>query len=281
MAKQRTNVTSTLLVVAALVLGGLGFYFNRPGAAPTNPVAVTRENATDGTSARGLRARGEPRVEHQLRISPEKVDLGTISQCKTIEPLELVLTNDGAQPVTIVGWIATCSCVVPELAAGAVIEPGSFLKVTVHVHPLGLGGKSQRLDFRLDGNARGASVRIDYRIESAILPMPVMVVRPDSFDTKVVDLERIDVDGNFIAEKFAIRGIEPMVAHFIDSTGDGRAAIEVDFKAIDAVAEASDGRDSKFEWETRGGKRRWKSLELTVETDCPACERLRIRIRNR
>ena len=80
MAKQRTNVTSTLLVVAALVLGGLGFYFNRPGATPTNPVAVARENATDGTSARGLRARGPlvvvaaacwPRVRDSAVFAPQ------------------------------------------------------------------------------------------------------------------------------------------------------------------------------------------------------------------
>ena len=74
---------------------------------------------------------------------------------------------------------------------------------------------------------------------------------------------------------------QPPVARFVGSNADGHAAIEVDFKAIDALAEATDPRDPMFTWETTAGRRIWRTMELTVATDCALCERLRIRIRNR
>ena len=279
-SSRRSGPTTTLVVAAALTLLGLSVYLNGPGG------GSAPDAATPGTTGGGIpggiaRPRGEPRTVQKLRISPERIDLGAVSQCRPMSPVEVVLTNDGTEPVKVVGWIATCSCVEPGLEEGVTIAAGDFIKVPITVHPLGLGGKSQRLDFRLEGNARGGSLRIDYFIESPILPMPVMVVRPDAFDTKVVDLERVDADGNDLYEKFAVKGIEPPVARFVGSNADGHAAIEVDFKAIDALAEATDPRDPMFTWETTAGRRIWRTMELTVATDCALCERLQIRIRNR
>jgi len=279
---QRSTSTTTLVaVLAAITLIGASVYMNWSGSSGATDPATAPAPGGGGISGGIARPRGEARAVQKLRISPEKIDLGTVSQCKPMPQVEIVLTNDGTEPVKVVGWIATCSCVEPELTEGLTIAAGDFVKVPVRLHPLGLGGKSQRLDFRLEGNARGGSVRIDYVIDSPILPMPVMVVRPDAYDTKVVDLERVDADGNDLYEKFAVRGIEPPVARFVGSNADGHAAIEVDFKAIDALAEGADPRDERFTWETVAGRRTWKTMELVVATDCAACEALRIRIRNR
>lgn len=281
MTRPRSSSATTFVVIAAVALAGLGFYLNWSRTGDAESAAKRPTKPTEDGIVLPSREKRERTELPRLRISPEKVDLGTVSQCRPMEPVELVLTNEGREPVKIAGWAATCSCVAPVLTQGEVVAPGSFIKVPLRVDPLGLGGKSQRIDFRLEGNAHGGSVRIDYRIESAIIPMPVMVVRPDSYETKVVDLERVDAEGGIVAEKFAIRGIEPPVARFVQSAGDGHAAIEIDFKAIDALAEAGGGQRGLFEWETRGETRRWKSMELSIETDCAACPTLRVRVRNR
>ncbi len=283
MIPRRRSPLTTALTVVALVFAALGIYLNRSKLGADSASESNSSAGGDEGARRAPRVRvgGEPRRVRQLRVSPEKIDLGTLSQCRPVPPIEIVLTNDGTESVQLVGWIATCSCVVPELEAGTSIPAGGFIKVPVHLHPIGLGGKSQRLDFRLEGNARGGSVRIDYMVDTAILPMPVLVVRPDAVNTKIVDLERLDADGQFVAEKFTIRGIEPPVAKFVESLSDGHAAIEIDFNAIDEVAAAHDHRGTMFQWERQGAKERWKSMELTIETDCPLCERLRITVRNR
>lgn len=280
MSSPTQSSTTTYIVIAALVLGGLGIYFKVTGG---SKAAEDEKGAPITLSPKEPRDRAGVR---KLRISPEKLDLGTISQCGPLPTGEVVLSNEGSEPVKIVGWAATCSCVSPELDGGVVLEPGALIKVPIHVDPLGLGGKSQRIDFRLEGNSRGGGVRVDYRVESAIIPTPVLVVRPDGSDSKVIDLDRVDLDGNPVAEKFVIRAIEPPVARFVGTLEDGHAAIDIDFKAIDRLAEgfsatATSGRTGGFAWQTTGGTTRWKALDIFVETDCPSCERLRIRVRNR
>jgi len=277
MSAPRQSSATTYLVIAALALGGLGVYLKlgRSGGEgggssdPGDAVVLPSKDKRDRGAVR------------RLRISPQKLDLGTISQCGPLPSAEVVLANDGPEPVRITGWAATCSCVSPELTGGAVIEPGGMLKVPIRVDPLGIGGKSQRIDFRLEGNSRGGALRVDYRVESAIIPTPVLVVRPDGVDSKVIDLDRIDVDGNPVAEKFVIRSIEPPVARFVGTLEDGHAAIDVDFKAIDRLAEGFAGRGGGFEWDGSGESARWKALDLLIETDCAACQRLRVRVRNR
>jgi len=216
-----------------------------------------------------------------LRISPEKLNLGTISQCGPRGAYEIVLSNDGTVPVTVVGWVATSSGIRPGIAPNAVVAPGGLLKVPIEIDPLGLGPKSQRLDFRLDGNARGGSVRIDYEIVSPIVPMPVLVVRPEVFDTKIVDLERVvDPEREAPVGKFAVTSFEPPVARVVGSAGDGHVAIEIDFKAIDALAADNPG-SPLFEWEQRRDMRRWKAFDLEIATDSEACPSLRLRVRNK
>jgi hypothetical protein len=274
--------TSTALVIAAVVLGGLGIYSNlsRPSEATKPTGGATSAPAEKGIEIPG--ASGQKRVVKKLRISPEKLKLGTISPCKPFETPEVVLTNDGDEPVSITGWIATCACVSPSLKAGETIEPHGFLRVPIVVQPLGLGGKSQRLDFRLDGNAVGGSLRIDYVIESPIRAMPVLVTRPEVKAPKIIDLERVDGEGNLIADKFAVRGFEPPVAQFVESLRDGHASFAIEYEKIDQLAEAEPGRrNSGFVWEERGGKQHWKTLELVVSTDSDACSALRIIVRNR
>lgn len=284
MERPRPGPSSSMMLIAAVILVGLGIYMNWP--------LGNGDDAASGNASEGMREDGavrsfgerppQPREDGSLRrvrISPERLDLGVISQCGPRVKPEVLLTNDGPEPIEILGWVATCSCVAPELDPGIRLAPGAFIKVPIRLDPLGLGGKSQRLDFRLDGNARGGSVRIDYEIRSPILPMPVMVVRPDREDVRLVDLERVDEEGNALAEAFSVRGVEPPVARFVGTAGAGHAAIEVDFKAIDALAEANPG-STLFDWETRNGQTRWKTLEIEVLTDSTACESLRVRVRN-
>jgi hypothetical protein len=217
----------------------------------------------------------------RLRISPEKLNLGTISQCGPRGAYEIVLSNDGTVPVTVVGWVATSSGIRPGIAPNAVVAPGGLLKVPIEIDPLGLGPKSQRLDFRLNGNARGGSVRIDYEIVSPIVPMPVLVVRPEVFDTKIVDLERVvDPEREAPVGRFAVTSFEPPVARVVGSAGDGHVAIEIDFKTIDALAADNPG-SPLFEWEQRRDMRRWKAFDLEIATDSEACPSLRLRVRNK
>lgn len=283
MRPSKSGSGSTVLAVVAVVLVGLGIYFNLPrgGGSGGESGAVSDEERRDGDAIRSARSKPETRIDRKLRISPDRIDLGTLSQCRPSEPYDIVLNNDGPEDVTVVGFASTCACVAPQLADRMVVPARGFVKLPLRVDPLGLGGKSHRIDFRLEGNARGGSVRVDYRVESAIIPMPVLVVRPDAADSKVFDLHRVDPEGKEVSEKFTVRSVEPPVARFVESAGDGHAAIEIDFKAIDRLAEDEAGRGSLFEWDRRSESPRWKSLEITVSTDCPSCESLRIRVRNR
>jgi hypothetical protein len=284
MAKERPNSTSksTFLVAAAVVLAGLGVWFNLRPTGGAEGEGRAAGPAREGLPAKRVAPRGEADGGgvRRLRISPEKLDLGAISQCGPGSDYEIVLSNDGTEPIKITGWIATSSCVRPALAENATIAPGALLKVPVRIDPLGFGAKSQRLDFRIDGNARGGSVRIEYDVASAIVPMPVLVVRPEVFDTKTVDLERVDASGGALAEKFTVTGFEPPVARVVGSAGDGHVAFEIDFKAIDALAADNPG-SPLFEWDARGAARRWKAFDLEIATDSTACPQLRLRVRNK
>lgn len=279
MARQQSSSSTTFVVIAALLLGGLGVYLNlSKGSDESGGVGGTGAGrGEEGIRLPEERENDEP-MRMALRISPAKAELGTLSLCRPVPPVEIVLSNDGPDPVKVVGWIATCACIAPDVAEGFEVPARGFVKVPVRVDPQGLGAKSQRLDFRLEGNARGGSVRFEYTVEGAIVPVPVVAVRPDAADTKIVDLWRIDPAGKPLEEKFAVRGIEPPIAKVVGTVGDGHAAIEIDYKAIDALAESGSGL---FEWQVRGEARRWRSLEITVETDCEACPTMRMRVRNR
>jgi hypothetical protein len=285
MANTRPNSSSTqtFLVAGAVVLAALGIYLNlgsdEPSGGAKGGGAASSGDASRPTSR--TRPRDDSEGVRRLRISPEKLNLGTISQCGPRGAYEIVLSNDGTVPVTVVGWVATSSGIRPGIAPNAVVAPGGLLKVPIEIDPLGLGPKSQRLDFRLDGNARGGSVRIDYEIVSPIVPMPVLVVRPEVFDTKIVDLERVvDPEREAPVGKFAVTSFEPPVARVVGSAGDGHVAIEIDFKAIDALAADNPG-SPLFEWEQRRDMRRWKAFDLEIATDSEACPSLRLRVRNK
>jgi hypothetical protein len=285
MANTRPNSSSTqtFLVAGAVVLAALGIYLNlgsdEPSGGAKGGGAASSGDASRPTSR--TRPRDDSEGVSRLRISPEKLNLGTISQCGPRGAYEIVLSNDGTVPVTVVGWVATSSGIRPGIAPNAVVAPGGLLKVPIEIDPLGLGPKSQRLDFRLDGNARGGSVRIDYEIVSPIVPMPVLVVRPEVFDTKIVDLERVvDPEREAPVGKFAVTSFEPPVARVVGSAGDGHVAIEIDFKAIDALAADNPG-SPLFEWEQRRDMRRWKAFDLEIATDSEACPSLRLRVRNK
>lgn len=278
MSRQQSSSTTTVVVIAALVLAGLGFYLN---LSKGSDEPVKRGGAAE-RGEEGIRLpekrEGEGSMRMALRISPQKVELGTISLCRPVPPVEIVLTNDGADPVKVVGWVSTCACVAPDVAEGFEVPARGFVKLPVRVDPQGLGAKSQRLDFRLEGNARGGSVRFEYTVDGALVPVPVVAVRPDAADSRIVDIWRIDEAGKALEQKFTVRAVEPPVAKFIGTVGDGHAAIEIDYKAIDALAESGSGM---FEWQVRGETRRWRSLEIAVETDCEACPTMRMRVRNR
>jgi hypothetical protein len=285
MANTRPNSSSTqtFLVAGAVVLAALGIYLNIGSDEPSG--GAKGEGAASPGDAGRPTSRTRPRDDSEgvrrLRISPEKLNLGTISQCGPRGAYEIVLSNDGTVPVTVVGWVATSSGIRPGIAPNAVVAPGGLLKVPIEIDPLGLGPKSQRLDFRLDGNARGGSVRIDYEIVSPIVPMPVLVVRPEVFDTKIVDLERVvDPEREAPVGRFAVTSFEPPVARVVGSAGDGHVAIEIDFKAIDALAADNPG-SPLFEWEQRRDVRRWKAFDLEIATDSEACPSLRLRVRNK
>ena len=96
-----------------------------------------------------------------------------------------------------------------------------------------------------------------------------------------VDLERVvDPEREAPVGKFAVTSFEPPVARVVGSAGDGHVAIEIDFKAIDALAADNPG-SPLFEWEQRRDMRRWKAFDLEIATDSEACPSLRLRVRNK
>jgi len=276
--------TSMFLVVPAMLLIVLGVYFNwQKWSGATEDDSAVAPSASGSVAAPAIvpRAPSAPDPSRKLRIIPEKVDAGVISLCSPPTVVDLELVNDGKEALKVMGWATTCACLVPQIEAGFSIEPGGSARVPVRIDPLGIGGKSHRLDFRLEGNSRGGSARFDYRIESPIIPMPLLIVRPDREDTTVVDIERIDVEGAPIPEKFRITGIEPPVAKVVDTANDGHVLIEVDFKAIDEIAAGAAPGEKMFDWRVRGADRRWQSMQLRIATDCPGCPELLVRVRNR
>lgn len=274
--------TSTLLVSVALVLIAAGVYLNwkkwfADSAGDGSSPAPTAER----DPALAPRGPKPPDLSRRLRIVPEKIDAGTITLCGPSKVVDVELANDGKEPLKVIGWAASCACLMPQVAGGFTVEPGASVKVPVRIDAFGIGGKSHRLDFRLEGNSRGGSARIDYFIETPLIPMPILINRPDREDTLRVDIQRVDGEGVSIAEKFRITGIEPPVAKVVDATQDGHVFIEVDFKAIDALAENASPRDRSFDWRARGESRRWESMELSIATDLPSCQELRVRVSNR
>ena len=275
---------STILITAAMVLIALGVYLNWQKWSPVfedDAAGAVPEGASGTAPIVVSRGPSQPDPSRKVRIVPEKVDAGVVSLCAPPKVVDLELVNDGKEAVKVTGWATSCACLVPQIEAGFSIEPGGSMKVPVRIDPLGVGGKSHRLDFRLEGNSRGGSARFDYRIESPVIPMPILIIRPDREDTVVVDIERIDVEGAPIPEKFRITGIEPPVAKVVDTSQDGHILVEVDFKAIDQVAAGATPGDAMFDWRVRGEERRWHSMQLRIATDCAGCPELVVRVRNR
>ena len=277
--------TSTILVAVALALIAAGSYLNyrkwfaSPSADSSSADAPAGSDA--GEQAVRPRTPKPPDLSRRLRIIPEKLDAGTISLCGPGRIVELELANDTKEPLKVMGWAASCACLIPQIEQGFTVEPGASVKVPVRIDAFGIGGKSHRLDFRLEGNSRGGSARIDYSIESPLIPMPILINRPDREDTTVVDIQRVDAEGVSLPEKFRITGIEPPVAKVVDATRDGHVLLEIDFKAIDALADGASPRDTLFDWRTRGAARRWESMQLSIATDCAGCPDLRVRVSNR
>lgn len=276
MVSRRTN--NTLLVLAALALAAAGLYQQFGG---TSGDDSDDRSPRAGNSAAAARAKNEP---SKLRLSTERIDLGTISHCEGARTFELLMTNDGTEPITVSGWRATCSCVSPNGKGGFAVLPGETTALPIRVEPQGAGGKSQRIDFRIDGSIGGPRVRIDYVVASVIRPRPSVVMRPTKGTLAIVDLERSAPDGAFIEEAFLILGTVPQVAKVFDvppSMGLGLGGIEIDFAAIDALAKLEGvGGDPAFEWETTASGVRWKSLDLVVRTDLPACSEVHVTIKN-
>jgi hypothetical protein len=280
--------TSRLGLAAALIGGitlvGVGIALNLLDDDDAGPSTRSAERRGETRAGGG----GEKRLPFaRASISPEAVDLGKLTPCAPRGRFEVAVANDGDTPIRIEGWLSTSSCLVPEVEPGFTVAAGAVEKVPIRVEPWDPGRQSHRIEFRVaaDGhavNAVGASVRVDFTMETPILVWPSVPRRPERGDRFIVDFERCNPDGSFLEEAFDIFGVEPKVGQIQPPLGDGHGAVIIDFAAIDELAaqpEAQENRD--FEWMNTPNGRRWRSLDVVVRTSLESCPELRVRVRNR
>jgi hypothetical protein len=283
MARRRPVNLLALLGGAALI--AIGMYLNRSGdrdgsqsaSAPVEP------DVTFG-------ARRVPSGEAQfarLTVAPDVVALGSVSTCGERRSFEVALANDGDKPIRVDGWISTCACLAPAVAPGFSIDPGDVYTLPIAVEPWNFGSQSHRIDFRVSGdglsaNAAAARLRINFEVAGPLRARPPIVMRPDRARNFAVNLDRSAADGSFVTEAFDVYGVEPRVAQILPPLEPGHGAINIDFEAIDELAQSSDAYDNPaFEWQETADGRRWKSIELTVRTSLDECQTIRVRVRNR
>ena len=290
-----------LLVVGALALVGAGVYLNLTSAddattgsagalargGDSSDGAAARLSENSGSSRSGRRDEDPDSPRPRVRVKPEKLDLGRVTQCGEPTIGEVTLTNDGRTPAKVDGWVATCGCIAVLAEPGFVLEPGASRAIPIRVDPAGIGGKSQRIDFRLNGNALGGRVRLDYEVYSPIRVIPSMAIRPEKGTELLLELERSTPEGEHIATPFEVLAVLPPVGRpWKAADGEppldpGWGGVIVDYAAIDELAAQPDSRaDPAFEWRGNGDGARWKTLELIIRTDDSVCGEIRVRVRN-
>lgn len=287
------------LLVGALALVAAGVYFNLKGndddAKSGSAGASARASGEDGASASSgagsssrTRKDEDPNAPRpRVRVTPEKIELGRVTQCGEPSVAEVTLINESKVAVKVDGWVATCGCVSVLAEPGFTLEPGTSRALPVRVDPSGVGGKSQRVDFRLDGNALGGRVRIDYDVYSPIRTMPSMATRPEKGTELLLELERATPEGEHIATPFEVLAVLPPIGRpWKAAEGEppleaGWGGVIVDFAAVDELAADPASRsDPAFEWRGDGVDARWKTFEFVIRTDDSVCGEMRVRLRN-
>ncbi|MFM7260087.1 MAG: hypothetical protein ACKO3W_05725, partial [bacterium] len=213
-----------LLVVGALALVAAGVYLNltssgdaTAGSAGARTQGDESPGGAAGSSVGAGASRSARRDEDpdaprpRVRVEPEKLELGRVTQCGEPTIGEVTVKNEGPIPAKVDGWVATCGCVTVLAEPGFVLEPGASRALPIRVDPAGVGGKSQRVDFRLDGNALGGRVRLDYEVYSPIRAMPSMPLRPEKGTELLLELERSTPEGEHIATPFEVLAVLPPV----------------------------------------------------------------------
>jgi hypothetical protein len=302
-SKRTSRTMSSGSLAAALgiacVVAGLWFRFGRDEG-ETRDSSRPREtqvadgdesapaSSSTGTGSRRNATTDQARSRAKVTVTPDIIDLGTIAQCGGIARSSVSLTNTTAEPVKVVGWVVSCACIRMLDEPGFTIAARDSVEVPFEVDAWGIGGKSARLDFRLDGNAVGPRVRIDYSVGGPIRARPSVAIRPDRDQPMLIELERCDSDGAHVAEAFEVLSVFPPVGQIYRvSEGEppldaGWGGFDLDFAMIDELASAPDAaQDPNFEWKETPTGRRWKSLEIRVMTNHPECNELRLRVRNR
>jgi hypothetical protein len=284
MARDRAKTIIGLLAGATLI--GLGFYLNRGGARTGETTKNTPSNEIDGVIGK-RRAPKQSEPFAKLSVSPDTVELGVVSTCGPLRTFEVALANDGDKAVRVDAWVSTCACLAPTVAPGFEIAPHAVFTLPVAVEPWNFGAQSHRIDFRVSGeglspNATAARLRVNFRVEGSLRARPAVVTRPDGKRNFAVNIDHVASDGAFLAEAYDILGVEPRVAQILPPLEPGHGAINIDFEAIDELANSPDAADNPaFEWTSTPEGRRWKSIELTVRTTAEACPDIRVRVRNR
>jgi hypothetical protein len=269
---------NALLLVGALALGGLGVYINlRPE--PSEGASGAPRNAEAPLAGGPRRPKtGIP----NLVVTPERIDLGPISHCGGAREFSISMRNTGDTPIAISGWRTTCACLAPEAPGGFTVAPGEDRVLEVRIDPLGFGGKSQSIDFRVDGVVGGPRVRVDYEVVSPIRPVPGVVMRAEGKPNLVIAIERYDAEHQFLAKPFEILGCVPMVAKATPTGNDGQWALDIDCAAIDELAALDiNSTDPAFQWTEGPNGRRWKTLDLVVRTDDAECGEVHVLVKNR
>ncbi len=286
-------------MVAALALVAAGVYFNlKRGDGDANSGSAgasgrlsddeaTGDSAPSGRAAGGRKDEDPNAPRPRVRITPEKLELGRVTQCGEPTVAEVTLINESKVEAKVDGWVATCGCIAVLAEPGFTLEPGASRTLPIRVDPAGVGGKSQRIDFRLNGNALGGRVRIDYDVYSPIRSMPSMAIRPEKGTELLLELERATPEGEHIATPFEVVAVIPPIGRpWKAAEGEpplepGWGGVIVDFAAVDELAADPASRtDPAFEWRGDGADARWKTFEFLIRTDDSVCGAIRVRLRN-
>ncbi|MBM4111951.1 MAG: DUF1573 domain-containing protein [Phycisphaerae bacterium] len=234
-----------VLAMLAAAIGGIAYVVSKAGPGPRPRTALA-----------------------PVEVTPDVVELGTISQCGDPIVLKASLRNAGAESFHVNQVVAACGCTVPDLTTPFRIDPGQTIDFTVALDPwAAAGAQAQQVDFIYAEASRAPPFRVRYEVVSPLRTVPGAAHRTKEPGAVI----KITADDG---THFTIRSVDPPVAEQWILTPSSETHVTIDWALVD---EAAKSRPELFEFDSNGT---WRRGKLTIETGREGCPAIHMRLYN-